>query len=130
MKRSAALVALSVFLAACGQSTGGAAASPQPEPEPALDPVGVYDFTTSLEGQPLTGTLTITGSPGDYSGSMTTDMMGTVALRSFSVEGMDLMFMADLPEAIVSFFLTFEGESFTGEWDAQGMTGFMSGTKR
>jgi hypothetical protein len=132
MKRTAALLAVGLVIVACSQSTGGGAAAPppQPEPEPTLDPVGVYDFSTEVEGQTLTGTLTITGSPGAYSGSMSTDMMGTFPLRSFSVDGMDLMFMADLPDATVSFFLTFEGDSFTGEWDAGGMTGFMSGSKR
>ena len=130
MKRTGALLAVGLVMIACSQSTGGGAAAAPPQPEPTLDPVGVYDFTTSLDGQPLTGMITITGSPGSYSGSISTDMMGTVALRSFSVDGMDLMFMADLPDATVSFFLTFEGDSFTGEWDAGGMTGFMSGSKR
>ena len=132
MKLTAALLAVGLALTACSQSTGGgtAAAPPQPEPTPTLDPTGIYDFETTVEGQPLTGTLTITGSPGAYSGSISSDMMGTVALRSFTVDGMDLMFMADMPDATVSFFLTFEGDSFTGEWDAGGMTGLMSGTKR
>ena len=133
MKRTAALLTLGLVLTACSQSTGGGSAAappPQPEPTPTLDPVGVYDFTTSVEGQPMTGTLTITGSPDAYNGSMSTDMMGTIALRSFAVDGMDLSFMADLPEATVSFLLTFEGDEFTGDWDAGGMMGTMSGTKR
>jgi hypothetical protein len=57
--------------------------------------------------------------------------MGTIPLRSISVDGMELTFMGDLPDASVSFILAFDGDSFTGEWDAEGMAaGFMSGTKR
>ena len=134
MKRSLALLAVGLALTACSQSSGGgAAAPPPPAPEPevqALDPVGVYDFSTSVEGQTLTGTITFTGSAGAYTGSFTTGMTGTVPLRNVEVDGMDMTFLADTPDATVAFLLTFEGDSFTGEWDAEGMVGFISGTKR
>jgi len=134
MKRSAALLAVGLVLTACSQSTsGGAAAPPPPAPEPetpTLDAVGVYDFTTEVEGQTMTGSITITGSPGAYTGSFTTGMTGTVPLRDIEVDGMDLSFMADIPEATIAFLVTFEGDSFEGEWDAEGMVGFISGTRR
>ena len=134
MKRSVALLAVGLALTGCSQSTSGGAATPPPpapEPEiPALDAVGVYDFSTSVEGQTMTGSITITGSPGAYSGTISSGMLGTVPLRNIEVDGMDLSFLADIPEATVAFLLTFEDDSFEGEWDAEGMVGFISGTKR
>ena len=133
MKRSAALLAVGLALTACSQSTSGGAATPPPpapEPEtPTLDAVGVYDISTSVEGQTMTGSITITGSPGAYTGTISSEF-GTVPLRNIEVDGMDLSFLADIPEATVAFLLTFEGDSFEGEWDAEGMVGFISGTRR
>jgi len=90
----------------------------------------VYDFSTMVEGQTLTGTMTFAGSPGAYTGSFSSGMTGTITLRDIEVDGMDLTCLADIPEATVMFLLTFEGDSFTGEWDADGMVGTISGTKR
>ena len=129
MKPSAALLAMVLAVAACSQTTGGAVATPEPEPEPTLDPVGIYDFTTDVEGQTIAGTITITGSPGAYSGSVTSDM-GTISLRNIVVDGMDLTFVGDSPDFTVAFALTFSGDSFTGEWDVEGLVGFISGSKR
>ncbi len=129
MKPSAALLAMVLAIAACSQTTGGAVSTPEPEPEPTLDPVGTYDFMTDVEGQTITGTMTITGSPGAYSGSITSDM-GAISLRNIVIDGMDLTFVGDSPDFTVAFALTFSGDSFTGEWDAGGLVGFISGSKR
>jgi hypothetical protein len=52
-------------------------------------------------------------------------------LRNISVDGMEVTFVGDMPEATVFFVLLFENEtSFTGEWDAEGMLGYVTGTKR
>jgi hypothetical protein len=126
------MLAVGIMLAACSQSTGGGAAEPPPPaPEPeVLDPVGVYDWSTSVEGQTVTGSMTISGSPGAYTGSMTSDMLGALPVRNIEVDGMDLSFLMDMPDATVAFLLTFEGDTFSGEWDAEGMVGFVTGTKR
>jgi hypothetical protein len=134
MKVYVALLAAGLAVTACSQSTGGSAAEPPPPaPEPevqTLDAIGVYDFSTSVEGQTVTGTFTISGEPGAYTGSMSSSMFGTMPLRDIAVDGMDLSFLVDLPDATVAIFLTFEADSYTGEWDAEGMTGFISGSKR
>jgi hypothetical protein len=131
MKQFALSLAGILLLASCSQSTGGMAATEPPVPElpPTLDPVGVYDYATELEGQPLSGTFTITGSPGAYGGSISSDM-GIIPLRDIEVDGLELSFVGDLPDVTVFFTLSFEGDSFNGQWDAGGMVGSMSGTKR
>ena len=134
MKRFAALLAIGLIFAACSLPTGGGAATPPPPaPEPAaptLDPVGVYDFTTEVEEQIYTGTITFTGSPGAYSGSFTNEMMGTVLLQDVEVSGMEVTFLAYVMDATVAFLLTFEGESYTAEWKTEDAIGFISGHKK
>ena len=130
MKQFALSLASMLLLASCSQSTGTTTpAEAAPEMPPTLDPVGVYDYATELEGQPLSGTFTITGEPGAYTGSISSDM-GIIPLRNIEVDGLDLSFVGDLPDVTVFFTMTFEGNSFKGEWDAGGMIGSMSGTKR
>jgi len=121
------------LVAACSQSYGGgsAAASPEPTPPPlpVLDPVGTYDFQTEAMGSPVNGTFTITGSPGSYRGNMTTNI-GSFSLSDISVDGEELTVFAESPDVFVVFVLAFVGSSFTGEWDAEGMSGVVSGSKR
>jgi hypothetical protein len=135
MKRLATVLAVAFALAACSQSTTGGAAAPAPAPAaPAqpetIDPLGTYDYSTEVEGQSFSGTMSIAGTRGTYTGSITSDM-GPITMRNIEVTGMELTFLGDMADGtVVAFFLTFEGDAFTGEWEAEGMTGFISGSKR
>jgi hypothetical protein len=80
-------------------------------------------------GMPVSGSFTITGSPGAYAGTMTSDM-GPIALRDIEVDGQELTAVGDSPDFVVVFVLEFEGGSFTGAWEAEGMTGFITGSRR
>jgi len=80
-------------------------------------------------GSLVNGTFTITGSPGSYRGSMTTDI-GGFSLSDISVDGQEITAFAESPDVFVVFVLTFIGSSFTGEWEAEGMSGIVSGSKR
>jgi hypothetical protein len=132
MKRPFALLMAAALVVGCSQSTPNASAprpDPTPPPEPVLDPVGSFDYQTEAMGMPVSGTITITGSPGAYAGTMTSDM-GTIILRDIGVEGQELSAVGDSPDFVVVFVLVFDGDSFTGEWDAEGMTGFITGSRR
>ncbi len=132
MRRSAVILAASLALAACARSSDEAAPPPtlpQPTAAPALDPVGVYDFNTEVDGQPVTGVLSISGSPGTYTASMSSDI-GNIRVRNITVEGMRLSFTADHPDATAFVELVFSGDSFTGQWDAGDMFGYISGSRR
>ncbi len=133
MRRLAALLLIGVTIAGCSRSTVSGNNPPRPEPESppvtALDPLGVYDFQTQAMGSTVTGTFTISGSPGSYSGSASSDI-GRFSLSEIAVDGQHLSFMGDSPDFVVYFALDFDGDSFTGQWDAEGMSGFISGQKR
>lgn len=133
MKRLVALIPAVLLIAACSQSSGVGVAVPRPEQTSAapaaLDPVGTFDFQTEAMGSAVNGTFSITGSPGSYSGNMSTDM-GGFSLRRISVNGHELSFLAESPDIFVIIALAFDGDAFTGRWDAEGMSGFISGKRR
>lgn len=124
MKRLAAVIPLIVFLAAC---SGGP--PPEPPAPPPLDPVGTYDCMAAVEGMEVALTLTITGEEGAYSGSVNSEM-GPASVTNIVVQGNEMTFTVDSPDMLVFFAVVFEGDSFTGEFDVDGMMGYISGKKR
>ena len=133
MRQLIAFLLTVLFATSCSSSNSAGDVAPPPEPEvqsePTFDPSGTYDFSTSVEGQQVTGSFTISGSPGAYTGNMTSDV-GGMAMRNISVSGTEVTFMGDMPDATVFVFLVFDGASFTGEWEAEGMMGTLSGSRR
>lgn len=110
------------FLAACGPGT-----PPEPPPPPPLDPVGSYSLSIQAEGTQVGGTMSIRGSAGAYTGSIDTDM-GGAALADIAVDGQNMTF--SVPEAGVSFRVTFDGDGFSGDFDGAMGYGTIRGTKR
>ena len=114
-------MALCVLTAACATT---------PEQPAALDPVGMYDFSTSLDGTPVTGTITITKTTSGYGGSIATSVTETIAVRSVTVEGQKLTVLADAPDGAVTFVIELNGDEFAGIWTYAGMSGTHTGTRR
>jgi hypothetical protein len=59
-----------------------------------------------------------------------TSNIGGFSLSDISVDGQELTFFADSPDVLVVFVLVFSGNSYTGDWDAEGMSGVVSGSRR
>lgn len=127
MKRLLTTLPLALILAAC--SSGGRSAPAQPALPPPLDPTGVYDCLLDVDGMELGATLTISGEEGAYTGSVDSDM-GPSPVTDITVDGQEMAFVVDTPEMAVFFVVTFDGPNFSGEFDAGGMGGFITGTKR
>lgn len=110
----------------------GACASAQAPPEgPApLDPIGVYDFTTNVEGTTVSGTITISQGTSGYGGSIATNATETIPVRSVAVERQKLTVLADSPDGPVTFVMTLNGDEFTGTWSYAGMSGAHTGKRR
>ena len=127
MKRSIAILPLMALLAAC---SGGMSGAPAPEPTPPpLDPTGVYDCWLSVEGMEFGAVLTIEGEPGSYTGTVDSEM-GAMRVRDLNVQGDQMSFVVDTPDMSVPFDVTFEGDAFSGDFDAGGMIGYITGEKR
>ena len=124
MKRLMTVLPLALFLAAC---SGGP--PPEPPAPPPLDPVGVYDCMLDVDGMDFGATLTINGTPGAYTGTVDSEM-GPAPVSDVAVDGNEMTFAVDTPDMAVFFVVVFEGDTFTGEFDAGEMGGFISGKKR
>ena len=124
MKRMMTMLPLAMLLAACSSGP-----PPEPPGPPPLDPVGVYDCMLYIEGMEMPATLTIEGEADAYTGTVDTEM-GLEALSDITVDGQQMSFVVDTPDMVVYFTVLFDGDSFSGDFDAGGMGGSVSGTKR
>jgi hypothetical protein len=127
-----------LVLAACASSPREAvpSAPPQiPEPRaasaPVLNPVGEFEFSTATpDGTPATGTITITGSPGAYTGAINAGAHGVFPIKSAVVSGQTLTINAEHPQGPLDVRLTFVADDFTGSWQLGTDTGEMVGKRK
>lgn len=126
MNRFLAILPLTLLAAACA---GGAYAPPEPPPPPELNPIGVYDCALDIEGQQMSAVLTISESAEGYTGTVDSDM-GPAPVADITVDGQEMTFVVDTGDMSVFFAVVFDGDDFRGDFDAGGMGGYISGTKR
>ena len=117
MRRSMFLVLLPLLLvAACSRN-----ATVESEPASttsvtaAAFPVGVYDFSATVDGMTRTGAFVIEGTAGAYTGYVTLDGEPEAAeMSGVRVEGSRLIFEAQAPGERFTFDVTFTGSTFSG----------------
>jgi hypothetical protein len=84
----------------------------------------------SGDGQQMQATLTITGTPGAYSGTLDAQQGGS-AIEDVVVDGTHVTFwVSPMPEFGIFFDLNFEGDTFTGTLDGGEFVADFSGKKR
>ncbi|HEX7091035.1 MAG TPA: hypothetical protein VF192_12915 [Longimicrobiales bacterium] len=105
------------------------ACASRPSGPPPLDPVGNYEFTTSVDGQPIGGTFDIAGTPGAYTGTIRVQGMDPIPITSVTVQGQALRIAALLDGQPVAIDLSFTGDRFTGAWSAGELGGAVSGRR-
>jgi|SRR5690606_3076390 len=106
-----------------------AACASRPSGPPPLDPVGTYQFSTSVDGQAFGGTMEITGTPGAYGGWIRGEGLPPIPITSVTVQGQSMRIGASLDGTPVAIDLDFDGAQFTGSWSAGEMGGALSGRK-
>jgi hypothetical protein len=125
--RLAVCVVFAVSLLAC-------ASNPEPATPPApqaVDPVGVFDFATNVEGTAVQGTITVESAPGGgHGGSITTDVTEPIPISGVTVDGQNMTVTAQTPDGPITMSLTFTGNDFTGSWTMGGMSGSLNGSRR
>ncbi|HEU4883456.1 MAG TPA: hypothetical protein VFT45_14445 [Longimicrobium sp.] len=119
MKRMLA-AALVLFLAACATAPRG--------PAP-LNPVGMFDFQTAVDGNPVTGGLEVTGQAGAYGGFIRTSVTPDIPITGVRVTGQEMVVTGDTPDGPVTITLTFTGDTFTGHWELNGDGGDITGRR-
>ncbi|HSJ13775.1 MAG TPA: hypothetical protein VK939_05135 [Longimicrobiales bacterium] len=116
-------------LAACAGTPDPGAESP-PAGVVALDPTGTFDFSTVVDGSPVTGTITITRVATGLGGTITSTVTDTLTIRTVSVEGSRVLVTADTPDGPLSLNMDFAGDEFTGTWALGELSGTHSGRRR
>ena len=131
------LAPIVLLLAACAsrpvpETPGNTAGAPQPVVQPTsaiVDPVGTYEFTTVVDGQTVTGTMHVEGTPGNYRGRILTSAFGEIAIVGASVETNILNLRANMPDGELAIRMVMEGANFKGNWSVGGQSGDISGKK-
>ncbi|HEY0037300.1 MAG TPA: hypothetical protein VGB66_11460 [Longimicrobium sp.] len=129
---------LALSLAACATANTGAqppattgttmTATVATAPSAAVNPVGAYEFATQVNGDAVTGTIEITGTPGAYGGRIVTTHFPEFAVRSASAAGQELTVVAETPNSL-TFRMAFTGSAFTGSWSLGDDTGAITGRR-
>jgi hypothetical protein len=113
------------LLAACAGARGSSV-SPVPAD---VDPLGRYDFTMTDDGKPATGSMTVTGTPGAYTGQIKTDTRPTVAITMLATSGPVMIVTADVPQGVLVVRMRFVGDSVSGNWALRSSGGRISGRR-
>lgn len=134
--RLLAAATLSLALAACasagsaggtGSTAGGTSTAPAAG---ALNPVGRYDFTTSVQGQSVTGRIEVTGQPGAYAGQITTSITPPLPISGVTVSGQQMVITGSTPDGALTIRMNFtDANAFTGGWELAGDSGSITGQR-
>jgi hypothetical protein len=126
-----ATILLLVSAAACAATPAAEPAPAPPPPAPmaapapaapaALNPVGRYEFATTVNGSSVTRTLEITGTPGAYAGRLTSTATEPITVSSATVEGQTMTVTAETGTGTLTIHMTFAADgTFTGNWALSG----------
>lgn len=94
-----------------------------------LDPVGAYEFSTVVDGQTVTGTLHIEGTPGNYKGRIITSVFPEIPVVGASVESNIVNVKASMPDGELNIRMVMEGMNFKGNWTLGSDGGDFNGKK-
>ena len=118
------LVALAAAATGCARSSMATppptspSASPAAAASAARSPVGVYDYSAQLQGQDVTGTITITSAAdGTYGGQVTVSTLPEpLPVTSVTTEGEKLTVSFTSPQGPSRMEIQLSGVEFTGQW--------------
>jgi hypothetical protein len=129
---SAALVLLAAACAPAAAPSADPALAPVTTvaAAPALNPLGTFEFTTSVNGNPMTGTIEVTGGPGAYGGVVRTSATPDLPITGVVVEGDEMTVTSSVDGETLTMRLTFAGNDFTGGWTVAGDSGDLAGRRR
>lgn len=113
-----------LLLAACASSPRGTVPDTPPAiPEtrvvtaPVLNPVGDFAYSTALpDGTPVTGVVSIRGTPDAYTGTVDAGALGAFPIKSVVVTDQTMTINAQHPDGPLDLRLAFVADDFTGSW--------------
>lgn len=100
-----------------------------PAGPPPFDPVGSYEYTAYLEGQPLSGTMTIGEVEEGYEGTILSAAFPPIPITSVAVEGQAGTIEAAGPGGPLLIEFTVTADVIQGMWTMGAQSGDFTGTK-
>lgn len=96
-----------------------------------VNPAGTWSYTVAAPEGDVSGTITLSGSPDDLSGTLTSEVLSNEAeLQSVNLDGDTLTFSFNAEEyGRVDASVTLDGDRFEGTLDVSGETYTISGTR-
>jgi hypothetical protein len=118
------------LLVAAGMLSGCAARTAEPPAPAALEPAGTYAFSSTYEGQPITGTMVIRQTESGYTGVVEAKTgPPPVPVYAVTVEGNTMTVFGDVGGDDLIVTLEFTGQQFAGSWVVGFEGGDISGSK-
>ncbi|HEY0303813.1 MAG TPA: hypothetical protein VGC44_02520 [Longimicrobiales bacterium] len=124
-----------LLLGACASSQPAATTTAATQPAASkqasavVDPVGAYEFATVVDGQTVTGTLHIEGTPGNYKGKIVTSVFPEIPVVGASVESNVVSVKGSMPDGELNIRMVMEGMNFKGNWTLGSDGGEFNGKK-
>jgi ABC-type Fe3+-hydroxamate transport system substrate-binding protein len=129
----AAMLTLAAAACASAGTTAETAASTTtaaPTPAASVNPVGRFEFTTSVQGQTVTGALEVAGSPGAYTGQITTSITPPIPVTGVTATGQAMVVTGSTPDGALTIRMNFaDATAFTGGWELAGDSGSLTGRR-
>jgi hypothetical protein len=128
MKRFRSILLAPVLLALSAAATQ--AQTPTP-PAKALNAIGDFEYSTTVQGQQSAGVISIFKQEDALKGKIMTDMMGEIPITAVKIEGNKVALTAVLPDGELTINLTFEDDNkFAGNWSLGAEGGAISGKRK
>lgn len=125
-----------LLLGACASAQQPAATTTAPaqpaaaKPSTAVvDPVGAYEFSTVVDGQTVTGTLHVEGTPGNYKGRIVTSVFPEIPVVGATVEANVVTVKGSMPDGELNIRMVMDGMNFKGNWTLGSDGGEFNGKK-
>lgn len=93
----------------------------------AFDPVGDYEMTITDDGKPSTATMTVTGTPGTYTGVIRAQGRPDVSITTLTTSGSKVTVTGDVSQGVLLFRFEMTGETLRGDWSLRGKGGKAEG---
>ncbi|MGH7463081.1 MAG: hypothetical protein ACREMA_18900 [Longimicrobiales bacterium] len=127
MKPPKAVPVLSLFVALAGMAGSVAAQAP----EKAINPVGDFEYTTTVDGQPISGVISIVRKDNALTGKILSEAMPEIPITNVTVEARKVTIKATIPDGELTIVLNFEDDNkFAGNWSLADQGGAISGKRK
>ena len=112
VKKTGLFLAIIFFVASCAAS--GTGTSTAKAKKKVYDPTGTWEYYVDTPDGGSGGTMIISGSPGAFTGTLSTDQFGTLELMGLDIVDQNLTATLEVMGTGADVEVAFDGETFSG----------------